>query len=81
MPYCPYCHSDKMIKFGRYRYSGSDLQRYFCKNCRGVTAYPKRRVPRKRRRITPIPRRRQDSETAENPNPDTTPETEEEYDA
>ena len=50
MPYCPYCGSANLIKFGLYKYKGEVKQRYYCNSCQGITIKPARRKPKRRRR-------------------------------
>jgi transposase-like protein len=50
MPVCPYCYSNEMSKWGFYRSGRVKLQRWMCGKCRGVTAYPLSRKPRRRPR-------------------------------
>ena len=46
---CPYCYSQDLKKFGKYRYKDNTRQRYKCLSCEGITVSPIEKKPLKRR--------------------------------
>ena len=45
--HCPYCYEIVTVKYGKYRHKRTNKQKYICRNCGAVSAFPLKGVKRK----------------------------------